>query len=496
VTVEAMPPLTVKGKDEPIVAHRLLAVGPRRSRLPADRPLSPFVGRERELGVLREALSEVQAGHGQVVIILGEPGVGKSRLLHEFHLALSGRDLAYAEGWCQSFGQAMPYLPWQDILRANFSISETDDGPHARAKVSAGLAHLGLDTMRHAPYLLQLLGLQDGTEALAHLTPETIKGRTLETLLQVALSQARQRPAMLAIEDLHWIDKSSEEVLAALADRLSGVPLLLVTTARPGYAPPWLGKSYAAQLALRVLPHDAARTIVEATVQRSALPSEVTQAIVEKAEGNPLLLEELTLAAAAHDRLEALQALPNTIQGVLAARIDRLPEASIQLLEPLERLFRSASQWVMMPRVEVALGEAYWRAGRRQDARRTLDGAAAYSHRSGMKYWEGYAYRLLGELGIEQEDADALASAEGHFAPALVLFEICGAEPDLARTYAGLGQLRLRQGKVPEAHSALNKALEFSERLGMSGEPERVRQLIERTTPCGHDFSVRSKRNR
>ena len=158
----------------------------------------------------------------------------------------------------------------------------------------------------------------------------------------------------------------------------------------------------------------------------------------------------------------------------------RSPEASIQLLEPLERLFRSASQWVMMPRTELALGEAYWRAGRRQDARRTLDGAAAYSHRSGMKYWEGYAHRLLGELGIEQEDADALASAEGHFAPALVLFEICGAEPDLARTYAGLGQLRLRQGKVPEARSALNTALEIAERLGMIGEPERVRQLLAR----------------
>jgi class 3 adenylate cyclase len=167
VTLEARPPLTVKGKDEPIMAHRLVAVGPRRSRLTEERTLSPFVGRARELGVLREALSEVQAGHGQVVSILGEPGVGKSRLLHEFHLAVSGRDLAYAEGWCQSFGQAMPYLPWQDLLRARFAISETDDGPQARAKVSAGLAHLGLDTRRHAPYLLQLLGIKDGTEALA-----------------------------------------------------------------------------------------------------------------------------------------------------------------------------------------------------------------------------------------------------------------------------------------------------------------------------------------
>jgi tetratricopeptide (TPR) repeat protein len=151
------------------------------------------------------------------------------------------------------------------------------------------------------------------------------------------------------------------------------------------------------------------------------------------------------------------------------------------LLEPLERLFKSASLGgEMVLWVELALGEAYWRAGRRQDARRTLDGAAAYSHRGGMKHCEGCAHRLLGELGIEQEDADALASAEGHFATALALFESCRAEPDLARTYAGLGQLRLRQGKVAAARSALNTALEIAERLGMIGEPERVRQMLER----------------
>ena len=116
-------------------------------------------------------------------------------------------------------------------------------------------------------------------------------------------------------------------------DSLSGVPILLVTTARPGYSPPWLGKSYAAQLALRVLSDDAARSIVEATVQRSPLQSAITKAIVAKAEGNPLFLEELTLAASGHDRVETLQAMPNTIQGVLAGRIDRLPEATKRTLQ-------------------------------------------------------------------------------------------------------------------------------------------------------------------
>ena len=118
VTLEAIPPLTVKGKDEPILAHRLLAAGTRRSRLVEDRMLSPFVARDREIGILHEALSEVRSGHGQVVSIVGEPGVGKSRVLHELHAGLTGRDIAYFEAWCQSFGQAMPYLPMQDLLRS------------------------------------------------------------------------------------------------------------------------------------------------------------------------------------------------------------------------------------------------------------------------------------------------------------------------------------------------------------------------------------------
>jgi class 3 adenylate cyclase/tetratricopeptide (TPR) repeat protein len=852
VTLAAMPPLALKGKNEPVVAHLLLAAGTRRSRVTEDRTLSPFVGRDRELNVLREALAEAQAGHGQVISILGEPGVGKSRLLHEFRIGLSGREIAYAEGWCQSFGQAMPYLPLQDLLRASFSIGGSDDGRQAKDKVSAGLAQLGLDCARHAPYLLQLLGIKDGNEALAQLTPETIKGRTLETLLQVALSQARQCTLVIEIEDIHWIDKSSEEFLAALADSLTGVPILLLTTARPGYSPPWLGKSYAAQFALRVLPDDAARTIVEATVQRSPLRIEVTDAIVERAEGNPLFLEELTLAASVHDRLDALQAMPNTIQSVLAARIDRLPEAvkrtlqagsvlgrefplhllqsitantdeltqhlaklkheeflferpapegaayvfkhaltqnvaydslltarrqalhemaaravekigadrieehyellayhysrspnvekaidylelangkaikanaaadaqihfeaalelygklpdtrenrrrriitllqqvpvyllqlkmaqyeellhahesvaisveeegllgrfhagighchwfmgrhdegleserravalcekagetggaafayvltqyllwskgdlqqslefeapclrahafspnlrvymwslsisgwalgdmgqyerglakcelamsagdaasdpsiiceclwtmaiifldqgaldkaveyaqraidvgptpadkawaqltlgwalsrrspevAIQRIEPLEPLFRAAGQIPTLVWLGVALGEAYWRAGKLQQASQTLDDTARLSQWSGAKHWEGKAHRLLGEIGIGQESAEGFAMAEGHFSRALSLFEMCGAQPDIARTCAGLGRLGLRQGQVAEARSSFNKALEISERLGMTDEPERMRQIIQK----------------
>ncbi len=672
-------------------------------------------------------------------------------------------------------------------------------------------------------------------------------------MLQLALCQARQHTIVIAIEDIHWIDKSSEEFLAMLADSLTGVPVLLVTTARPGYSPPWLGKSYAAQLALRVLTNDAATQIVEATVQRSPLHAALTQAIVEKAEGNPLFLEELTLAASTQNQLDVLRAMPNTIQGVLAARIDRLPEAakrtlqaasvlgrefplhllqaicdstaelphhltalkheeflferpaatgttlvfkhvltqnvayeglltarrqtlheiaaqaverngaerleehyellahhysrsanvekaidylelanlkaikanaaadaqihfeavlelygklpdtrenrrrriatllqqvpvyllqlkltqyeqllyahqpiaesieddgllgrfygcvghahwfmgrndegldcerkaatlcekagemagaafaytlmqylhwnkgdfgktveleaeatrvqavapaslrvhmwslsisgralgtmgqfdrglekcrlamaageaasdpsivceclwkmavilidkgavdnaavhakraielgpttadkawaqfalawamarmspqtSVQLLEPLHRLFGSAQQGPMVAWVGCALGEAYLRAGDRTAAIHTLRSVVEQTHRSGMKHFEATAQRLLGEAGIDAEDADARAAAGGHFARALSLLQMCGSEPDIARTCIGLGELMLRQGKTRDAAGYLRRALEISQRLSMVGEPERAREIIER----------------
>ena len=145
----------------------------------------------------------------------------------------------------------------------------------------------------------------------------------------------------------------------------------------------------------------------------------------------------------------------------------RSPEASIQLLEPMEPVFRAAGQIVTLVWLGVALGEAYWRAGRLQEALRTLDDTAKLSQRSRAKHWEGKAHRLLGEIGLERDDADALGSARNHFKTALSLFEMCGAEPDIARTYTGLGQIMLREGKTDGARSFLTKTREIIERLGM-----------------------------
>lgn len=149
-----------------------------------------------------------------------------------------------------------------------------------------------------APYLLQLLGVEAGTEQLAMLSPQALRLRTIETLVQISVNSSRQQPLVLEAEDLHWIDATSEEWLAALVERMAGVPILVMMTYRPGYRPPWVAKSYATQLALQWLaPRDSLR-VVQTVLHTEAVPGALAQAILAKADGNPFFLEELARSVA------------------------------------------------------------------------------------------------------------------------------------------------------------------------------------------------------
>ena len=191
--------------------------------------------------------------------------------------------------------------------------------------------------------LLQLLSVKEGTARIAPFTPEAIRTRTFETLKQMSLKGSQRRPLIVEIEDLHWIDKTSEDYLASLVESLVGASLMLLTTYRPGYRPPWLEKSYATQIALRNLgPHDDV-TVVRSVAKHQALPAHLERMVVHKAEGNPFFLEELTRAVTEHGDLQEDMAIPDTIQGVLMARIDRLPEEHKRLLQTASVLGRAFS---------------------------------------------------------------------------------------------------------------------------------------------------------
>jgi predicted ATPase len=207
------------------------------------RSLSPFVGRNQDLSALQELLRRGEEGRGQVVGIVGEPGVGKSRLLHEFRQSLIPGRVTYLEGRCLSYGHTTPYLPIIDIIRSNFGLVEADSTKVMVEKVRLGLAALAMDPKTWAPVLLHLLGCQEVADYVATLSPEAVKERTIEGLRQMAVLASRRRPIVFVIEDLQWIDRNSEDTLLSLAETLSACPILLLATYRPGYRPPWLNRS-------------------------------------------------------------------------------------------------------------------------------------------------------------------------------------------------------------------------------------------------------------
>ena len=211
---------------------------------------SPFMGRAQEMARLQARLAQVQDRRGQVVGIAGEPGIGKSRVLEEFRCILAGTPVTYGTGHCLSYGHTTPYLPVLDLLRQLCGITDADPPPVVIAQVRQQLGEVGLDPEEAAPYLLHLLGIMAGTERVTALSPKEYRAWTFASLRQFSLQRSQRQPLILAVENLHWIDATSEDYLTSLVERLAGAPILLLATYRPGYRPPWLGESYATQLAL------------------------------------------------------------------------------------------------------------------------------------------------------------------------------------------------------------------------------------------------------
>jgi DNA-binding NtrC family response regulator/tetratricopeptide (TPR) repeat protein len=292
-----------------------------------------FVGRRREIELLWSGLESAIRGHGQIVGISGEAGIGKSRLISEFREGLAGKTVLQFEGQCRSYGAMVPYQPILDVLRALCRITESDSPGTMAEKARTTLLDAGLDLLDHAPSLLHVLGLEPEAEHVAGLGPEVTKARVVETLRQVLLRRSRENPLVVVIEDLHWIDRTSEECLASLAEIVGGLRLLLVCTYRHGYRPPWIEKSFSTQVALqRLVPEDSAR-IIHGVLGADQAPNVLVDLIIAKAEGNPFFLEELARAVRESGGALAPVGVPDTIQEVLLARIGRLPHEDRELLQ-------------------------------------------------------------------------------------------------------------------------------------------------------------------
>ena len=344
---EALGEKEVKGKREAILVYRVLGSGRSRSRFEAraGKGLSRFVGRERELETLWDCYERVRDGRGQALSIVAEAGLGKSRLLYEFRKSLASKEVTFLEGRCVSYGQNSPYIPVIDILKDNFRI-EIEDGPEEiQEKAKRGLKQVDAGLSDTLPYLLGLFDLENGFEAIKAMDPEIKRRKTFETLRDITLSGSRLRPLVMAFEDLHWIDKTSEESLKLLVEHITGARVFLIFTFRSNYIPPWGGKSYYSQINLNRLSNRESLHMIRSLLAAKEIHEDLAGLILEKAEGVPFFIEEITRSLLESGAVMkdggrcslksdlAPVSIPGTLHDLLMARVDRLPEGAKEILQ-------------------------------------------------------------------------------------------------------------------------------------------------------------------
>jgi class 3 adenylate cyclase/DNA-binding winged helix-turn-helix (wHTH) protein/tetratricopeptide (TPR) repeat protein len=332
---EACKALALDGPSTPVPVYAIRGILRRQGGVPrrGARPLSRFVGRTEELALLHARLAQVLGGQGQVVGIAGEPGLGKSRLLAEFVHRLRGLPVTAYEGHCLPYGRATPYLPVRDLLRQLWGLPDVAPAATITATVQEQLREAGVASDEEALLLLQLLDVPVDLASLAALDPPERKTRTFAVLRHIVRHASQRQPLLLAVENLHWVDPTSEEWLASLVERLGDIPVLLLTTYRPGYQPPWLRHSTATQMALPRLSPRESRVVLQSVPQATQLPAPLQEAIVTQAAGNAFFVEELTWAALGQGAYAGPLPLPDTIEAVLAARLDRLPPEVKRLVQ-------------------------------------------------------------------------------------------------------------------------------------------------------------------
>ena len=327
----------IKGKSEPQKVYRLDAVrhGAARFEAAISRGLSAFVGRERELEALDRALTETSS-QLQVVDLVAEPGMGKSRLLYEFRQRIGKERPFILSGSCSPDGQQTAFLPFIEVVRGSFRIDAGELEKEVAQKLETGLTALGLHSQRNLGLLLHLFGLKVPEGALTGLDGLLIGLHTRELLQQLLEARCRLSPVVMVIEDLHWIDSVSAELLGKIIGSESKLRLLILTTRRPDYVPPWLDRTTVTKVRVEPLPTGHIRRLVQGRLGVEALPEALAQQVTEKAEGNPLFAEEIVsfltergmLRVAAgkleFDANEVAAALPGTVQSLLTARVDRL----------------------------------------------------------------------------------------------------------------------------------------------------------------------------
>ena len=347
VQVKPLGPLKVKGLELPLEVFEVTGAGTVRSRMEAAaaRGLTRFVGREAELQTLNSALDKARAGRGQVVALVGEPGVGKSRLFWEFIHSHRTHGWLVLEGGTASYSKSNVYLPVIDLLKGYFQIEPRDEPRKIREKVTGKILSLDRALEPGLPAYLSLLDVPVDDPQWQSLDPPMRRQRTLDALKRLLLRESQVQPLGLALEDLHWIDSETQGLLDSLIESMPTASLLLLVNYRPEYQHAWGGKTYYTQLRIDPLPPESCEELLQGLLGADVNLRPLKQHLIDQTQGNPFFLEESirTLAEThvlvgergAYSLAKPLSGVqvPSSVQAILAARIDRLAPEEKRLLQ-------------------------------------------------------------------------------------------------------------------------------------------------------------------
>ncbi len=389
VQVRSLGPTPIKGLPHPVELFELLGVWPSRTRWRARamRGLTPLMGRAVETKLMRDSLEKTENEHGQFVALVGDPGVGKSRMAWE--CSKIGRD----RGWLVLETAAVPHVrtvfrPMADLLRNYFEVDDRADTLARTAAIMERLRRLDPALEAHSPALLDLMGLPFDSVEWRNIEPAQRKARTMEALQELLRLESRRRPVLVVVEDLHWIDTPSQELIEGVAQILPSASILLLVTYRRDYLNAWKGTKLPSEISIEPLPEFLAEAMLDALLGTEPRLGSIKQALIAKAEGNPFFLEECVNGLIASkvivggdgayrpERDLADFQLPTSVHALLAARIDRLDFQEKRLLQTIAVAGRHVPVWLIRAITELPELELQQYLGKLQSASFLFENAA------------------------------------------------------------------------------------------------------------------------
>ncbi|MBF6992512.1 adenylate/guanylate cyclase domain-containing protein [Cupriavidus sp. IK-TO18] len=360
---KALGAMPIKGLPDPLPVYEVLGLGTMRTRLQvsASRGFTRFVGRNRELETFRDAVARTEAGNGEIISVIGEPGVGKSRLCHEFKMRVPSNFLIL-EAFSVSYGKAFSYLPLIELLRNYFQITPLDTEAQRRENLTRQISALDPSLEDCLPYIFSLLGSNQPSSALVHMDASIRRQRTFDAIKRLLVRESQVRPVALIVEDLQWLDSETESFLHFLAENIAGTRIMLLVNHRTEHRQEWGRTCDYTELQLAPLHHTEARELLRVLLGDTTGLAQLEHFILTQTEGNPFFIEEVVMTLVeervlygdpGHFHLAEFPRtlhIPATVQGVLAARIDRLQLAEKSLLQTLSVIGKELP-WSLLTRV-------------------------------------------------------------------------------------------------------------------------------------------------